>query len=209
MNELDHANRTATATLLFEGGVGVAAVLIGVWVGVAPAASMLIAPESGDKPLWLHNLSAIGWGIAATVPLVAGLLLIERIRWRPLERMNRFMDRIVVPLFRPMSLGQLAIIAAAAGIGEELMFRGVIQTGLNLWWGPTWGTWTALLVASLAFGLAHPITLAYTVAAAVVGVYLGGLYLWTGNILAPIVTHGLYDFLALVYLCRLRLSESP
>ena len=38
--------------------------------------------------------------------------------------------------------------------------------------------------------------------AAVVGIYLGLLWLATGNLLVPIVTHGVYDFAALVWLLR-------
>jgi membrane protease YdiL (CAAX protease family) len=34
--------------------------------------------------------------------------------------------------------------------------------------------------------------------------YLGWLWLASGNLLAPIITHGLYDFLALAYLTRRR-----
>ena len=36
--------------------------------------------------------------------------------------------------------------------------------------------------------------------AGVVGLYLGGLYLLTGNLLVPIVVHALYDIVALGYL---------
>ena len=32
-----------------------------------------------------------------------------------------------------------------------------------------------------------------------IGLYFGGLRLWTGNLLAPIAAHAVYDFLALIY----------
>ena len=58
------------------------------------------------------------------------------------------------------------------------------------------------------FGLLHPITRAYAVIAALLGAYLGGLWLAGGNLLTPIVAHALYDFVALVYLLRLRRAQS-
>jgi membrane protease YdiL (CAAX protease family) len=59
------------------------------------------------------------------------------------------------------------------------------------------------------FGLAHPMSTTYVVLATVVGVYLGGLLLVTDNLLAPIVAHAAYDFVALVYLVRHRFPIAP
>ena len=42
---------------------------------------------------------------------------------------------------------------------------------------------------------------AYALLATAMG-WCWGLFLVTGNLLAPIVTHALYDFLALLYLVR-------
>ena len=92
-----------------------------------------------------------------------------------------------------------------AGLGEELLFRGVIQSWLvsetNLWLG--------LAVTSILFGLAHFISRTYAVYAAVVGAYLGWLFIAFDNLLVPILTHAAYDFFALVYLVRLRPVSSP
>jgi membrane protease YdiL (CAAX protease family) len=57
-----------------------------------------------------------------------------------------------------------------------------------------------LLLASLLFGLLHPLTVMYFVLASLVGVYLGCWQLATDNLLVVIVAHALYDFVALVYL---------
>jgi membrane protease YdiL (CAAX protease family) len=37
---------------------------------------------------------------------------------------------------------------------------------------------------------------------AFIGLYLGLLWLWTGNLLTPMITHAVYDILALVYFLR-------
>jgi len=60
------------------------------------------------------------------------------------------------------------------------------------------------ILASVLFGVVHSITPTYAVVAALVGAYLGWLWLWRDNLLAPIVTHAVYDFVALAYLTRRR-----
>jgi membrane protease YdiL (CAAX protease family) len=62
----------------------------------------------------------------------------------------------------------------------------------------------ALLLAAALFGVLHFITPAYAVLAGLLGLYMGVLYLVTGNLLVPIVVHSLYDFVALLYLVRWR-----
>ena len=84
------------------------------------------------------------------------------------------------------------------------MFRGLIQDLIASAWTP----WAGLLLASLLFGLAHPITATYAILAAAMGLCLGGLYLYSGNLLVPIVTHALYDFLALLWLVRVQRPAS-
>jgi hypothetical protein len=46
----------------------------------------------------------------------------------------------------------------------------------------------------------HAVTVTYAVLATAVGAYLGWLALTTGNLLVPMIAHGLYDFVASVYL---------
>ena len=85
---------------------------------------------------------------------------------------------------------------------------GLAQDGLRLWLGPLVGEagalWLGLAWASLLFGLAHCLSVTYVVFATVLGVFLGWLYLATGDLVAPIVAHALYDFIALLVLVRKR-----
>jgi membrane protease YdiL (CAAX protease family) len=92
------------------------------------------------------------------------------------------------------------VVAALAGIGEEALFRGVVQSALL---GRLPG-WAAVLVTAAAFGAAHALTLTYAVLAALVGAYLGWLHLASGNLLVPILAHALYDFVALRLLLRVK-----
>jgi len=48
------------------------------------------------------------------------------------------------------------------------------------------------------------ITWTYALFAAFIGAYLGWLWIWTGNLLTPMITHADYDFVALVYFFRFR-----
>ena len=96
------------------------------------------------------------------------------------------------------------MIAALAGLGEEMLFRGVIQAAVGGWIGGDAGQWIALAAAAVLFALAHSITVMYLVLAGLIGLYLGGLWLATGNLLVPIIAHGLYDFVALAYFVKIR-----
>ena len=64
------------------------------------------------------------------------------------------------------------------------------------------GTWIAMAVASLVFGLAHSISWTYIVLATLIGFYFGWLFWISGNLLVPIATHAFYDFYALVYFVK-------
>ena len=77
----------------------------------------------------------------------------------------------------------------------------MVQSGLAGIAGPG----IALVIASLLFGVAHALTPAYFVLATLIGFYLGGLYIATGNLLVPVLVHFLYDWLALAWL----LSRTP
>jgi membrane protease YdiL (CAAX protease family) len=172
--------------VLCEGGLGLLACLLGWLAGAPPWVKLDWDP--GDAVL----------GAAAAVPMLGGLALCVRAPWRPFARIRRFAAEVVRPLFRNCTVADLALIALLAGLGEELLFRGLLQEGLAGRIGP----WPALAAASVLFGLLHPMTPAYAVLAVLAGAYLGWIYLATGNLLVPVLAHGLYDFIALVYLLR-------
>jgi membrane protease YdiL (CAAX protease family) len=130
------------------------------------------------------------------------LLALERIPCRPVRRLRELVHEAIVPLFASESLASLALISALAGLGEEMLFRGLLQAGLAAWINGPHGAWLAMLVASLLFGLVHWISSSHAVLATVIGIYLGCLFWVSGHLLVPIVAHALYDFLALVWLVR-------
>ena len=143
-------------------------------------------------------------GFAAALPPLGLFWFCLVCPWRPFAETAKITVETLVPLFRRCGLAQLAIIAALAGLGEETLFRGVIQAGTAQEIGGHYGAWLALLAAAILFGLLHLITPTYGVLAGLIGLYLGWLWLVSGNLLTPIVTHGAYDFLALVYLAKVK-----
>ncbi|MCY2992878.1 MAG: CPBP family intramembrane metalloprotease [Planctomycetota bacterium] len=183
--------------VVFEGSLAVIAGLIGWWLGRSPLVGITWSWEAGPD-----QAAAALAGAAAALPMLLGLALVERYPLGPLQELKDFMDRCVVPLFRQTSVWQLALIASVAGVGEELFFRGLLQHALTEQIGAPYGVWIGLVAASTVFGVCHWLTHTYAVLAGLIGVYLGALLLLTGNVLAPIVAHGLYDFVALVYLVR-------
>jgi uncharacterized protein len=172
----------------FEGGLAVLALGLG-WLLGQPALETFH---------W--SMDAVAVGAAASVPMLALFLCIERWPVGPLQRIRRYLDETIRPLFGPCSLVELAVFSFLAGLGEEMLFRGVIQAATARWLG----LWPGLLIASALFGLLHPITRTYIVLAAALGAYLGGVWLLSGNLLTVIVTHAVYDFVVLVYLLRRR-----
>jgi membrane protease YdiL (CAAX protease family) len=81
------------------------------------------------------------------------------------------------------------VIAASSSIGEELLFRAVLQDRLGI------GIATALF--ALAHFPAERDLWPWPVVALPMGLLFGGLYEWTGAALAPIVAHAVINLLNL------------
>jgi len=100
------------------------------------------------------------------------------------------------------SIGEIALLCIVVGIGEEVFFRAFLQGALSVWLDSTSGHWVALGIASLCFGLAHAVTRTYALLAGTVGLLLGLQLLFTKDLLGPILSHAIYDFLVLVAMIR-------
>ncbi len=154
-----------------------------------------------EVPLWRTlswRASDLLLGMSGSGPLL--ILFLVCVRWPvgPLRSIQDFSRNVIVPLFQPCIWYDLAVIALMAGLGEELLFRGVLQVVFGRWLGVPAG----LLLVSALFGLLHFLTPAYAVLAGLMGCYLGWLWLATESLTVPIVAHGFYDFVALLCLVR-------
>jgi hypothetical protein len=162
------------------------ALLLGRWLDV-PIASR-VRPDWGD----------VMTGVAAALPPAVLFLITIHSPAGPLRLIRHSLVKVARPLLAGWSIPQIAVVSCLAGLSEELFFRGLIQGGLT----PLVGVAGAVFIASAVFGLVHWLDPAYVVGAALIGAYLSGLWWWTDNLLTPVVTHAVYDFIALVYLLR-------
>jgi membrane protease YdiL (CAAX protease family) len=176
---------------------------------VTPAARLTTVAIATQAALGAVALAAAGaarvpirWGLERPVTavlaglVVAALLAAANYRWLHaptgvFTRVRSTVDEVLVPTFAILSPGQSVVVSLAAGLGEELFFRGWLQPVLG--WVP----------ASIAFGVAHIAgarMLAFGIWATGMGLVLGGLALATGGLLAPVTAHACYDVLAFHYL---------
>ena len=171
--------------VLFEGGLAIVALAVDLFFRLGLNYWQYFQFDSAT-PL------QIAWGL---LPLVAGYFVMQ---WLPLAALRQI-DRFVRELFQQhmahWKLGQLALVAALAGIGEELFFRGLLQLGLTTFVD----VWLAILLVSLVFGLAHAVSFLYCILAFIVSLYLGFLFVHTNNLVVPIAVHALYDFFVFMY----------
>ena len=114
------ANLLALA-VLFEGGMAVLAIGLGLLMTQPPTTFIQ----------W--NLAAAGLGFLGSLPMLGLMLVVTHSSWGPLARLNRVVDEVIVPLFASSSALDFATISLLAGVGEELLFRGLIQTQLANW----------------------------------------------------------------------------
>lgn len=176
---------TLTPALVFELSLALVG-LAGIWLfglqvplaGLAPASAVVLGTLAGFF----------------TLVLLSG---ISRLSWFFPDSLRRHV-RDLHGFARGFSLPALALLSLAAGIGEEVLFRGFLQTGLVALAGPLPG----IVAAALLFGLVHCLSLAYFLMASLLGILLGLAYAVTDSLLLVVTWHAVYDLVALVLLAR-------
>jgi hypothetical protein len=183
---MHHKARTFALPMLFETGLGFLGWLLARWAGISLYDRLVL------------NWPAIARGLVACAPMVLCLVVISHSTWRPLVELRRQVEILVRELFGDSSWFELALICLAAGLGEELLFRGALQPWLARWTSPAF----AILAVGLLFGLVHSLSVTYFVAATLIGCYFGWLTEAYDDLVAPIVAHAVYDFVALLFIRR-------
>jgi membrane protease YdiL (CAAX protease family) len=102
------------------------------------------------------------------------------------------LDKWFMELARESWLTILVLGCVLPAVGEELFFRGFLGRGLVGRYGQPLG----VLLTSLAFGLFH-LAPERIVAATILGISLHIVYLSAKSLYAPMILHGLNNFLAL------------
>lgn len=164
---------TPDTPTLVGGALAFYVVLALVAVGVINLQGLsLLQHAVGDGSTTLRDTVA---GAAAGLAVV----LITRLAWDwpPLVRLNREL-REALGSPGPAAVAALAIMSS---VGEELLFRGALQPLLGFW------------ITAIGFGLLHggtgPRFRLWVGFAFLAGLMLGGLTLWTGNLVAATMCH--------------------
>ncbi len=160
------------------------------------------------KPLTNYNLILL----AVLIQLVSMPLMGAVISWneevqlpealKGMEEFMRSMEDQMADLTKyltnfntiPKFLTGLVVISIIAGIGEELIFRGLIQRKIYL---GTRNPHLAIWLAAFIFSAIHFQFYGF-IPRMLLGALFGYLYFWSGNILVPIFGHILNNGLALI-----------
>ena len=173
------------AGIQVEGGLAVLAIVIA-WFTHIPLRNMM--------RLELLPLVVAFVGI---IPLLVFCKGIYMLPFRSVEFTRRFLRAFYHDFIRYCSVTQLLLVAIMSGIGEELLFRGVLQTSITQGFGgETRGLVIGIFLTSLLFGLVHPINILYVVVCFIIGIYLGLIFVLSGNnLVVPIIVHAFYNFI--------------
>lgn len=172
----------------FEASLIVVAIFLGSIAGINPFANLYFSE------------TAVAFGIIGTGPLFILLFSLEQMQGDALIKIKQLLLDTLGPSLHRYHWTDLFMLAAIAGLSEEILFRGVIQP----WIESAWGMAAGLIGSNIIFGLVHAVTPLYAVLAALVGIYLGLALDYGGerNLLTPVVIHSFYDFLAFIALMR-------
>lgn len=178
-------DRWVRIALVFYGGLAFAA---WAWRTALGGESLLHAsPEAATRGLGV--LSGVASGAAVAAALIGASRLLTRHTLA-----GRTLAGELAGALGSLRGWQIAVLALASGVGEELFFRGALQPRVGL------------PLASLLFGLAHlvpswPLAL-WSLFAASAGLLFGLLFEATGNLLAPVLAHVVVNAVNLRWLVR-------
>lgn len=120
--------------------------------------------------------------------------LMEQIRQSDMDSMDLMRSYLSVENF-PGLLFNLFMIAVIPALGEEFLFRGVLQRIFHEWFGKAH---LAVWLAAALFSLAHYQFLGF-IPRLVLGALFGYLFLWSGNIWIPVIAHFINNSIGVVY----------
>ena len=145
----------------------------GWWLGGAAALIIVILP-------FMSTL--IAWNAEAHFPsALHGFEVWARASEDRAQELTKFLTQFKSPLRFGVAVVVIALVPA---VSEELVFRGVIQKNLVRWFSPHVGVW----LGAALFSAIHFQFFGF-VPRLVLGLVLGYLYLWSGNILVSMAAH--------------------
>jgi uncharacterized protein len=180
---------------------------------VAPAREYLYLSKPSHFGFWIIGVSALIFSI----PLVQWLgELNQSVQFPPdiadwLKAKENEANDTIKALFELHSSKDLLLniifVAGLAGIGEELLFRGVLQRLFQRQFGQVW---PAILLSAFLFSAMHLQFYGF-LPRFVLGIVLGALYWYSGSLLTAMLAHFVYDafLIVLVYQKPALLQEEP
>ncbi|HEY8946537.1 MAG TPA: CPBP family intramembrane glutamic endopeptidase [Polyangiaceae bacterium] len=161
--------------------------------------ALLVSELWMDRPAWLHpepwfplrGAARHAYSIACGVVLGVSVVVVTR---RLVERFvwAQELARALRPFARDMTGTGIVVVAVLSSVGEELLFRGLLQPWLGIW------------IQALLFGVLHqmrgPSRWAWVAWASIVGLLFGAVFAATGSLLGPLCAHALINGFNLNYL---------
>jgi len=163
------------------------------------ALALLVSEFWFDRPAWVHPepwfelpksvahvySAALGVALGGLVVVITRRL-VERVAWA------QELARALKPFARDLTGTGIVVIALLSSVGEEFLFRGLLEPWLGVW------------LQAVLFGLLHqmrgPSRWAWAVWAGIVGLLFGMVFVATGSIVGPIVAHAVINGFNLNYL---------
>ncbi|KAG0454416.1 hypothetical protein HPP92_025720 [Vanilla planifolia] len=139
---------------------------------------------------WI-KATALGIGLLSVLVFLTSMLADRLIG--PQHVNNPILKEIL--LHSPVSKATCFFLyCVVAPLLEETVYRGFLFTSL----ASKTKLWQAVCLASFAFSLSH-FSLENSVQLFIIGFILASVYSWSGNLLAPLALHSLYNALILLY----------
>ena len=148
----------------------------------------------GSFDFTIENPRIIPLIVLVAIPLNLGIAgpLVELVQLGPMpEYFREMMREMVLLLASDQGLWMFIALVIAAPVLEELIFRGIMLDGLLRIYSPT----KAVMVSSLLFGLIH-LNPAQFVGGALVGCFMGWVYVHTRSVMATILIHASFNLTA-------------
>ena len=101
-------------------------------------------------------------------------------------------------LFKNLTWTQIIVVSLLAGIGEEILIRGALQSFLVSLSSPLLG----IIAASLVFGLLHFLTKMYVLLTFVMGLMFAVVFHLTNSMIVVMLAHTVYDILAFTMIVK-------
>jgi membrane protease YdiL (CAAX protease family) len=177
-------SRVGVLVLLYA---GLTAVAVG-WGALRGQPNIYVLPGRAHPSL-------LGFGVGPLAGIAFALFVVFLTRWS-VHRLQwaRTLHQEFRHLLGPLSGGEIFLIAAASSVGEEFLFRGAMMPALGVW------------LSSALFALPHigpkARFLPWTITSFAMGLALSGLFVWSGDLGAPVAAHFTVNLLNLQYISR-------